>query len=206
MLKCVLVSCQHASFEAIMLTDWFSGFRFRFLAAFQCDSWIPQARKPAHLGYKIILLCLWQSTFICREGRHRSPHHSEDTGWKREDGITKKAFILRSRRQTCDPAERTTFKLYRHAEIQICLTPAGRCWLASMITPVPLTMPIKSVQNSSSIMWPLSFHVCIKLNSMSPAYSTAWCFVWNVMHTGTTHDKERIASTCIDTTRNRGVK
>lgn len=30
---------------------------FRFLVALRCDSW---NRKAVHLGYKIILLCLWQ--------------------------------------------------------------------------------------------------------------------------------------------------
>lgn len=64
-----------------------------------------------------------------------------------------------------------------------------------MVAPVQLTMAIKSVQSSSS-MWPLSCHVCIKNQQRKHGLLGAGRFVWNVMQAGTAHDKE-----CINTTR-----
>ncbi len=142
---------------------------FRFSAALHCDSFNPTSTQPS---------CVWYT--------------SQKSGWKREDRITKKALVLRLRRKQDKTNFRETGLHWNCTEMKICLTAARRCWLASMITPVQLTVPIKSVQNSSS-MWPLSFHVCIKLNSICPAYSTHDALCWMCC----THDKERITSTCI---------
>lgn len=47
-----------------LLWSW-SGFQLRYIMT----EGIQQAHKPVHLGYKILLLCLWQS-FICRQRRY----------------------------------------------------------------------------------------------------------------------------------------